>query len=158
MNTPIYPTNTPPALPSAPAKSPPEPRLLDQVRAQIRLRHYSIRTESQYVQWVKRFALFRGKRHPREMRAPEVEAFLSHLAIEGHVASATQNQALSALLFLCRHVLGIELPWLDEMLRAKRPQRLPVVLARGEVQRVLEPMDTVSAACSRVCCTAPECV
>jgi len=89
MNTPIDPTNAPPALPSAPGKSPPEPRLLDQVRAQIRLRHYSIRTESQYVQWVKRFVLFHGKRHPRAMGAPEVEAFLSHFAVEGHVASAT---------------------------------------------------------------------
>jgi len=150
MNTPIDPTNAPPALPSAPGKSPPEPRLLDQVRAQIRLRHYSIRTESQYVQWVKRFVLFHGKRHPREMGAPEVEAFLSHLAVEGHVASATQNQALSALLFLYRQVLGIELPWLDEMVRAKRPQRLPVVLTRGEVQRVLERMDGVYSLLARL--------
>ena len=150
MNTPIDPTNAPPALPSAPGKSPPEPRLLDQVRAQIRLRHYSIRTESQYVQWVKRFVLFHGKRHPRAMGAPEVEAFLSHLAVEGHVASATQNQALSALLFLYRQVLGIELPWLDEMVRAKRPQRLPVVLTRGEVQRVLERMDGVYSLLARL--------
>jgi site-specific recombinase XerD len=87
------------------------------------------------------FVLFHHKRHPREMGAAEVEAFLSHLAVEGHVASATQNQALSALLFLYRQVLGVELPWLDDVVRAKQPERLPVVLTRSEVQRVLERMD-----------------
>ena len=150
MNTPVDPKNTPPVLPSAPGKSPSEPRLLDQVRAQIRLRHYSIRTESQYVQWVKRFVLFHQKRHPREMGAAEVEAFLTHLAVERHVASATQNQALSALLFLYRQVLGVELPWLDDVVRAKQPERLPVVLTRSEVQRVLERMDGVYGLLARL--------
>jgi integron integrase len=146
MNTPPATPNTPPDpqyTPSGAGNSTPEPRLLDQVRAQIRLRHYSIRTETQYVQWIKRFVLFHHKRHPREMGAAEVEAFLSHLAVEGHVASATQNQALSALLFLYRQVLGVELPWLDDVVRAKQPERLPVVLSRSEVQRVLERMDGV---------------
>jgi len=146
MNTPPATPNTPPDpqyTPSGAGNSTPEPRLLDQVRAQIRLRHYSIRTETQYVQWIKRFVLFHHKRHPREMGAAEVEAFLSHLAVEGHVASATQNQALSALLFLYRQVLGVELPWLDDVARAKQPERLPVVLSRSEVQRVLERMDGV---------------
>ena len=82
------------------------PKLLDQVRDRIRVKHYSIRTETQYVQWVRRFILFHGKRHPRDMGAPEVEAFLTHLAVEGHVAAATQNQALSALLFLYKGGAG----------------------------------------------------
>lgn len=104
------------------------PKLLDQVRERLRLKHYSIRTEQQYVQWVRRFILFHDKRHPVEMGAAEVEAFLTHLAVEGKVAAATQNQALSALLFLYREVLEINLPWLDQVVRAKRPARLPVVL------------------------------
>ena len=90
------------------------PKLLDVVRDRIRVKHYSIRTETQYVQWIRRFVLFHGKKHPRDMGAPEVEAFLTHLAVEGNVAAATQNQALSALLFLYREVLGIDLPWLDK--------------------------------------------
>jgi hypothetical protein len=89
-----------------------------------------MRTERQYVQWARRFILFHGKRHPVEMGTREVEAFLTHLAVAGKVAAATQNQALSALLFLCREVLGQDLPWLDEGVRAKRPARLPVVLTR----------------------------
>ncbi len=125
-------TSTPPA---------PAPRLLDQLRDRIRVKHYSIRTEAQYVQWVRRFILFHGKRHPRDLGAPEVEAFLTHLAVEGGVAAATQNQALSALLFLYREVLGIDLPWLDNVTRAKRPQRLPVVLTRDEVRAVLGRME-----------------
>ena len=123
--------------------SPSSPKLLDQVRDRIRAKHYSIRTETQYVQWVKRFILFHGKRHPREMGAAEVEAFLTHLAVEGNVAASTQNQALSALLFLYREVLQIELPWLDNVVRAKRPQRLPVVLTRNEVRAVLDRMTGV---------------
>ncbi len=124
-----------------PASIPPSPpKLLDQVREKIRVRHYSIRTETQYVQWVRRFVLFHDKRHPREMGAAEVEAFLTHLAVEGKVAAATQNQALSALLFLYREVLGINLPWLDDVVRAKRPARLPVVLTRQEVTAVLDRM------------------
>ncbi len=119
----------------------PAPRLLDQLRDRIRVKHYSIRTEAQYVHWVRRFILFHGKRHPRELGAPEVEAFLTHLAVEGGVAASTQNQALSALLFLYREVLGVDLPWLDNVTRAKRPQRLPVVLTRDEVRAVLAKMD-----------------
>lgn len=121
--------------------APGPPKLLDQVRDKIRVKHYSIRTETQYLQWIRRFILFHGKRHPREMSAPEVEAFLSHLATVGNVSASTQNQALSALLFLYREVLGIDLPWMDTMVRAKKPRRLPVVLSRAEVSRVLERMD-----------------
>ncbi|MEW6414559.1 MAG: integron integrase [Pseudomonadota bacterium] len=121
--------------------APGPPKLLDQVRDKIRVKHYSIRTETQYLQWIRRFILFHGKRHPREMSAPEVEAFLSHLATVGNVSASTQNQALSALLFLYREVLDIDLPWMDTMVRAKKPRRLPVVLSRAEVARVLERMD-----------------
>jgi integron integrase len=116
------------------------PKLLDQVRERIRVKHYSIRTETQYVQWVRRFILFHGKQHPRDMGAAEVEAFLTHLAIDGHVSASTQNQALSALLFLYKEVLGIDLPWLNDVTRAKGPQRRPVVLTREEVHAVLNRM------------------
>ncbi|HEY8097961.1 MAG TPA: integron integrase [Methylobacter sp.] len=116
------------------------PKLLDQVRDRIRVKHYSIRTETQYVQWIKRFILFHKKRHPQEMGTTEVEAFLTHLAVDGHVSASTQNQALSALLFLYKEVLGIDLPWLDNVVRAKQPQRLPVVLTRSEVREVLARM------------------
>lgn len=122
-----------------PASSP--PKLLDQVRDKIRVKHYSIRTETQYLQWIKRFILFHGKHHPQDMGAVEVEAFLTYLAVEGSVSSSTQNQALSALLFLYREVMGIDLPWMDTMVRAKKPQRLPTVLTRAEVAQVLERMD-----------------
>lgn len=125
---------------STPA-APTPPKLLDQVRDKIRVKHYSIRTETQYIQWIKRFIYFHGKRHPREMGATEVEAFLSYLAMEGNVSASTQNQALSALLFLYREVLGIVLPWMDTMVRAKKPQRLPSVLTRAEVAQVLERME-----------------
>jgi len=113
------------------------PRLLDRVRAKIRMRHYSLRTEQAYVQWIRRFIRFHGLRHPREMGADEVRAFLEHLAIEGRVASATQNQALNALGFLYRDVLDLELPALGAIERASKPKRLPVVLSRGEVARLL---------------------
>lgn len=126
------------------------PKLLDVVRDRIRVKHYSIRTETQYVQWIRRFILFHGKKHPRDMGAPEVEAFLTHLAVEGNVAAATQNQALSALLFLYRDVLGVELPWLDNVTRAKRPQRLPVVLTREEVHAVLDRMEGVYGLMARL--------
>jgi integron integrase len=105
------------------------------------VKHYSIRTETQYVQWIKRFILFNSKRHPKDMGAAEVEAFLSHLVVEGNVSASTQNQALSALLFLYREVLAIELPWLVDVVRAKKPQRLPSVLNRAEVSLVLERME-----------------
>ncbi len=116
------------------------PRLLDQVREQIRLRHYSVRTEQAYVGWIRRFILANGKRHPKGLGAPEVESFLSGLATQGNVAASTQNQALAALLFLYRVVLGMELPWMEEVVRAKRPRRLPVVLAPEEVARLLSAM------------------
>lgn len=115
----------------------PSPKLLDQVRGKIRLKHYSIRTEQAYLDWIKRFILFHGKRHPKDMGPQDVEAFLTHLAVQGKVAASTQNQAKSALLFLYKEVLGIDLPWLDNVERAKAPRRLPVVLTREEVQAVL---------------------
>jgi integron integrase len=111
--------------------------LLDQVRGKIRLKHYSIRTEQAYVDWIKRFILYFDKRHPKDLGAPEVEQFLTHLAVNGNVSSSTQNQAKSALLFLYKQVLGVELPWLDNVERAKVPKRLPVVLTRDEVQKML---------------------
>jgi integron integrase len=117
------------------------PRLLDQVRARLRLKHYSVRTEQAYVGWIRRFILASGKRHPRDMGVNEVEAFLGSLATTGHVAAGTQNQALSALLFLYREVLSIELPWMETVVRAKRPQRVPVVLSRDEVTQLLALMD-----------------
>jgi integron integrase len=115
----------------------PGPRLLDQVRELIRIRHYSIRTEQAYVQWIRRFIVFHGKRHPRELGADELTAFLSYLAIQRNVAASTQNQALNAILFLYRDVLKITLPWLNDVQRAKKPQRLPVVLTRDEVRALL---------------------
>jgi len=114
-----------------------EPKLLDQVRARIRFKHYSIRTEQAYTDWIKRFILHFGKRHPREMGAAEVGQFLTHLAVEGRVSASTQNQARCALLFLYKEVLDIELPWLDDVEQAKTPKRLPVVLSREEVQAIL---------------------
>ncbi len=113
------------------------PRLLDQVRGKIRLKHYSIRTEQAYLDWIKRFICHFGKRHPNEMGAREVEAFLTWLAVEGKVAASTQNQAKSALLFLYREVLGADLPWLENVEQAKAPKRLPVVLTQAEVQALL---------------------
>jgi integrase len=113
------------------------PRLLDRVRATIRARHYSRKTEKAYVAWARRFILFHGKRHPREMGAAEITRYLSSLATAGQVAASTQNQALSALLFLYRDVLGMDMPWLDDVVRAKRPSRLPVVLTRDKVRAVI---------------------
>jgi integrase len=112
-------------------------RLLDQVREAIRLRHYSIRTEKAYVGWIKRFILFHNKRHPKDMGGSEVETFLTHLAVDQRVAASTQNQALSALLFLYRRVLRKDLEGSIDAVRAKRPRRLPTVTARDEVQRVI---------------------
>ena len=114
------------------------PRLLDRLREKIRLKHYSIRTEEAYADWVRRFVVFHGRRHPAEMGVAEVEAFLTHLAVEGGVAASTQNQAKSALLFLYKEVLGVELPWLDGVASAKAPKRLPVVLTRDEVRAALD--------------------
>ncbi len=120
-----------------------KPKLLDQVREAIRIRHYSVRTEEAYVSWVKRFILFHGKRHPLEMGEDELTRFLSALAIHGHVSASTQNQALCALLFLYRHVLDQNLGWLQDVVRAKRPQRLPVVLTRQEVKALLGALEGV---------------
>lgn len=120
-----------------PTQSQPQPKkLLDQVREAIRLKHYSYRTEQTYVDWIKRFILFHNKRHPAEMGAAEIEAFLTHLAVNEKVAASTQNQAYSALLFLYREVLHQEFPVPLQALRAKKPKRLPTVLTKEEVQRV----------------------
>jgi len=117
------------------------PRLLDQVREALRLRHYSRRTERAYVAWMRRYILFHGKRHPAEMGGEEVTRFLSSLAVDRKVSASTQNQALAALLFLYVQVLGVRLPWLDDIVRASRPRRLPVVLSRAEIRAVLERLD-----------------
>lgn len=116
---------------------------LESVSNKIRLKHYSIRTEEAYVQWVKRFILFHKKRHPSEMGAIEVEAFLTHLAVKENVAASTQNQARSALLFMYKEVLGHELPWLNNVEQAQKPKRLPVVLAVDEVRLVLSELQGV---------------
>ena len=107
-----------------------KPKLLDQARAKIRFKHYSIRTEETYVHWIKRYILFHGKRHPKEMDVVEVEQFLTYLAVELQVAASTQNLNFSALLFLYQHVLNEPLPRLTNTVRAKRTHRLPVVLTR----------------------------
>jgi len=121
---------------AAPATGP--VRLLDAVRLRLRARHYSLRTEEAYVGWIRRFVVFHGKRHPRELGEPEINAFLTHLAVKDRVAASTQTQALAALLFLYRHVLEIPFPKLETLIRAKRPRRLPVVLTREEVRSVLD--------------------
>jgi integron integrase len=113
------------------------PRLLDRLREAIRVRHYSIRTEDAYADWARRFIVFHGKRHPLDLGAPEVSAFLTYLAVQRNVAASTQNQAKSAILFLYRVVLGVELPWLDEIVGAKSPRRLPVVLTPAQVRALL---------------------
>lgn len=123
---------------------PAAPRLLEQVRGKVRRLGLARRTEEAYVGWIRRFILANERRHPAVMGALEVEAFLTRLATHGQVAAATQNQALSALLFLYREVLGIELPWMDEIRRAKRPQRLPVVLTRAEVDALLGELQGLS--------------
>jgi len=113
------------------------PPLLAQVRTAIRTRHYSPRTEEAYVQWVRRFVRFCNTRHPRELGPSDVTRFLSHLAVEGKVSASTQNQALSALVFLYKDVLDMPVGWLSSLVRAKRPLRVPVVLTKHEVRRVL---------------------
>lgn len=112
------------------------PKLLDRVRQAIRLRHYSRRTEQAYVAWIRRFIVHNGKRHPRELGEQEVTAFLSGLAVGG-VSASTQNQALSAILFLYEVVIGERLAWMNSIARAQRPVRLPVVLSREEVSSLL---------------------
>jgi len=127
------------ATPNLPDKSTTikPPKLLDQVRDKLRVKHYAIRTEQTYVDWIKRYIYFHDKAHPKDLGAQEVEAFLTHLAVAGKVSASTQNQAKSAILFLYREVLEIQLPWLDNVTQAKAPKRLPVVLTVAEVQAVL---------------------
>src|SRR5215216_6014018 len=116
-------------------------RLLDSVRQAVRTRHYSLRTEEAYIRWIKQYILYFGKRHPAEMGARQVSAFLSHLAVRRNVAASTQNQALAALLFLYREVLALPIDRVEGVERAKRPKRLPVVLTRGEVRSLLGQLD-----------------
>jgi integron integrase len=114
-----------------------KPKLFERVRAVARVRHLSLRTEQAYSDWIKRFILFHRKRHPEEMGTEEIRQFLSHLAVDGKVAASTQNVALCALLFLYRDVLGIELPYVEGIQRAKRPTRVPVVFTRAEAAALL---------------------
>jgi integron integrase len=114
------------------------PKLMDEVGQAIRLHHYSYETEKAYSQWIRRFILFNGKRHPRTLAAHDIEKFLSYLATDRRVSASTQNQALSAILFLYQKVLDLDLPWIGDVIRAKRPVRVPTVLSRGEVTRVLD--------------------
>ena len=117
--------------------NPQKPRLLDQVRHEMCVRHYSLRTEEAYVQWIRRYILFHKKRHPKEMAETEINQFLTHLAVERHVAASTQNQALSAILFLYKRILKKEIGFVGDVVRARRTKRLPVVLTKKEVQGVL---------------------
>jgi len=126
-----------PRKPASASPSADKPKLLDQMREALRSRHYSRRTEQTYCHWVKRYVHFHNVRHPAEMGEPEINAFLTHLAVKEKVSSSTQNQALSALLFLYRHVLGREVGDLGEVIRARKPKRLPVVMTRDEVKAVL---------------------
>ena len=125
-------------------RQPQPPKLLEQARAVIRARHYSLRTEETYLGWMKRFILFHGKRHPRDMGTQEVQQFLSHLAVEGHVAASTQSQALSAIVFLYQQVLNQDIGGFDKVVRAKQPHRVPVVLTQGEVTAVLRHLSGTS--------------
>ena len=118
-----------------------KPKLLDQVRQAIRARHYSKRTEKTYADWIKRFIFFHAKRHPLEMGEPEINQFLTDLAVNKKVSASTQNQALSAILFLYQRVLEKPLEWVNPAVRAKKPKRLPVVLTRQEVKTILDSMD-----------------
>ena len=130
-------------MPNQPGRGRP-PRLLDQVRTRIRRLGMANRTEQAYVGWIRRFILFHGKRHPSELGKRDVEAFLSSLAVRERVATSTQNQALSAILFLYKEILGVELPWMATIARAKRKEYIPVVLTRDEVHRLLCEMSGVS--------------
>jgi integron integrase len=124
--------------PKAPARDQSSPKLLDRLKEALRARHYSPRTESTYHQWVKQYIFFHNVRHPAEMAEPEINAFLTHLAVKHKVSASTQNQALSALLFLYRHVIGREIGDLGDVIRARKPKRVPVVMTREEVKLVLD--------------------
>lgn len=114
-----------------------QPKLLERMTIALRTKHYALSTERTYVSWARQYILFHGKRHPDSMGAREIEAFLSHLAIDRHVSATTQNQALAALIFLYRHVLDQDFPWLEHLVRAKPSRRLPVVLSQAETARLL---------------------
>ena len=132
-------------MPPKSSPSTPQPKkLLDRVRDTLRTKHYSRRTEQTYVEWIRRFILFHGKRHPKDMRAAEIEAFITHLAVDRQVAVSTQNQALSAILFLYRHVLRLEVEVLPSLVRPGRPKRLPTVLTQAEAVRVISQMKGVT--------------
>lgn len=135
--------------PEAPAPSQP-PKLLHRMRDHLRTRHYSIRTEAAYLDWVRRFILFHGKRHPADMGAAEVAAFLTHLAVERQVSASTQNQAKSAILYLYKEVLQVPMPWLNEVVQAKAPKRLPVVLTPSEVRDLLMHMQGTTGLIARL--------
>ena len=117
------------------------PRLLDQVRETLRVHHYSLRTEQSYLQWIKRYILYHKKRHPREMGQGEVSAYLTHLAVQRKVSASTQNQALSAILFLYKKVLKLDIGWIDDVVRAKQAQRLPTVMDHDVVIRLLNELN-----------------
>jgi len=125
-------------------------KLLAQVRVELRLRHYSHRTEEAYLMWIRRFVEFHGRRHPAEMGSTEVAAFLAHLATERRVSASTQNQALSALLFLYGEVLHRPVAWMADLVRAKSPKRLPVVLTRDEARAILDKLDGTTALVCRL--------
>lgn len=127
-----------------------EPRLMDKVRDAMRVKHYSIRTEQSYIQWIKRYIFFHNKKHPADMGEAEITAFLTHLAVNKNVTPSTQNQALSALLFLYKQVLNIELQWLDGVVRAKRPSRLPTVLPKEQVTQLLASIPGVNGLIARL--------
>ena len=130
--------NFPAPMPmSTPSVLPARPKLLDRVRWHLRVKHYSLRTEQAYVDWIRGYILFHGKRHPEEMGEEEIAQFLTHLAVEKHVSASTQNQALSALLFLYQRVLDRKLAFIDKVERVKRPPKIPVVLTRREARAVL---------------------
>lgn len=146
--SPSAPAYPPAAAPGPTSSAPPStqgPRLLDALRAQLRVMHYAYRTEEAYVDWVRRFILFHGKKHARDMGPKEVADFLSHLAVARNVSASTQNQAKAAILFLYRHVLGTQLPWVDDVVIAKVPQRLPVVLTAREVRSLLHELNGTTA-------------
>ena len=146
--SPSAPAYPPAAAPGPTSSVPPStqgPRLLDALRSQLRVMHYAYRTEDAYVDWVRRFILFHGKKHPRDMGPKEVSEFLSHLAVARNVSASTQNQAKAAILFLYRHVLGIQLPWVEDVVIAKVPQRLPVVLTAREVRSLLHELNGTTA-------------
>ena len=132
-----------PQTPNSPPQgtsSPKEKKLLDQVRDALRLKHYSARTEQTYIEWIKRYIIFHKKRHPKDMAIPEIEAFITHLAVDRNVAVSTQNQALSAIIFLYKYILGQELEMPPALIRPGRPKRLPTVLSQAEASRVIAQM------------------